>query len=73
MLVSGTNTGKSKGDVLKNLPQGGPEGNQTFLRGAALKESLITRERLPYDSVSVIGLKFIAQRDIFDVLGKRYK
>ena len=27
--------------VLKNLPKGGPKGNQTFLRGAAPKESLI--------------------------------
>ena len=30
--------------VWKNLPYSGPEGNQTFLGGAAPKESLITRD-----------------------------
>ena len=39
----GTNCGKSAGVVCNNLPQGGPEGNQTFPRGAATRESLITR------------------------------
>ena len=29
----GTNSGKSEGVVWKKMPQGNPEGNQTFLRG----------------------------------------
>ena len=33
----------SDGVVWKKLPQGGCKGNQTFLRGAAPKESLMTR------------------------------
>ena len=39
---SGTNSKKSEGDVWKNLPKGSSEGNQTFPRGAAPRESLIT-------------------------------
>ena len=41
-LSFGTNSGKAAGVVLINLPQGGPEGNQTFPRGAAPRESLIS-------------------------------
>ena len=40
---SRTNSGKAAGVVLKNLPLGGPEGNQTFPWGAAPREILITR------------------------------
>ena len=39
----GTNSEKSEGVVWKHLPKGGPEGNQTFQRGAAPWESLITQ------------------------------
>ena len=39
----GTNSGKAAGVVWINLPYGGPEGNQTFLRDAAPRESLITQ------------------------------
>ena len=42
-LNCGTNRGKSEGVVWKNLPKGGPEGNQTCLRGAAPSESLMTQ------------------------------
>ena len=34
---------KVQRDHLENLPYGGPESNQTFLRGTVWKESLITR------------------------------
>ena len=40
---SGAISEKSEGVVWKNLPSGGPEGNQTFPRGAAPMESLITQ------------------------------
>ena len=33
--LSSTNSEKSEGVVLKNLPKGGPKGNQTLPRGAA--------------------------------------
>ena len=39
----GTNSGKSEGVVWINLPLGGPKSNETFLRGTAPKESLITQ------------------------------
>ena len=39
----GTNCGKATKVVWKNLAKGGPKGNQTFQRGAAPRESLITR------------------------------
>ena len=43
--MSGTNSAvaKAAGVVFKSLPYGGLKGNQTFPRGAAPKESLITR------------------------------
>ena len=39
----GKNSGKAAGVVCKNLPQGGPEENQTLLRGVTPRECLITR------------------------------
>ena len=39
----GTNSGKARGVVWIDLPFGGPEGNQTFPRGAAPRETLLTQ------------------------------
>jgi hypothetical protein len=42
ILMSGTNSGKAVGLSRNFFPYGGSEGNQSVLRGAAPKDSLIT-------------------------------
>ena len=42
MISLGKTVESPKGVVWKNLPLGGPKGYQTFPRGAAPRESLIT-------------------------------